>query len=167
MEELNDIQWTNLKETLEIIGNKFIQHYREKLDENDVNASHTLEQSLKQLLQVGDNKYELYIQLEDYWKYIEYGRKAGKFPPIDKIRRWVEIKPVLPYPNSEGNLPTPAQLAFLISRSIAENGIQPRPLFEQTLDEINIEKEIEDAVQRDVETYFKEKWNKFLQQLFD
>ena len=68
-----------------------------------------------------------------YWKYIEYGRRPGKFPPPNKILDWVKIKPVIPRPVN-GIKPTEKQLAFLISRKIARDGIEAGNQFKEALD---------------------------------
>lgn len=96
-----------------------------------------------------DTNYEIRIQLQDYAWNIEFGRKPGKFPPVDAIRRWVEQKPIIPKPmqlrNALGQFtsrivtPTPNQLAFLIGRKIAEEGIEPTPLLQETIDELQDE----------------------------
>ena len=92
------------------------------------------------------------LSLVDYWKYVENGRRAGKFPPPDKIKRWIEIKPVLPRPFN-GKLPTIDQLTYLICRKIKLDGIKPRPLLKETLEEINKEYEdkISEALTQDLE----------------
>ncbi len=167
MDETLDIQWTNLTEVMNILGQKLITLYREKLDEENVNASGKLYNSLQQIIQIDGDKYELDLRLEDYWKYVENGRKAGKWPPVDKIKEWIRIKPVLPYPDNNGRLPTESQLAFLIGRKIANEGITPRPLLERSIDEIDFEKEIKIAVQADIEAYLKVKWDAFINELFN
>lgn len=52
-----------------------------------------------------------------------------------------------------GKLPTENQLAFLISRSIAKKGIRPRPIFNDSLDDVmrDFENGLEDAFTKDVE----------------
>ena len=84
--------------------------------------------------------YSVVLELEKYWKYVEYGRRpGGKFPPRQAILDWIKVKPVIPRPMSNGKLPTDKQLAFLISRSIAENGIKPTNALEKSNEQINKE----------------------------
>lgn len=61
------------------------------------------------------------LTMNDYWKYVEEDT-APHWPPRDAILRWVEIKPVIPRPDSRGRIPSPQQLAFLIGRKIAQTG---------------------------------------------
>lgn len=55
-----------------------------------------------------------------YAPVIEYGRKPGKFPPVDVIKKWV-IR-VLQVPDEEVD-----SVAFLVGRSIAKHGFAPKP----------------------------------------
>lgn len=154
-----------LKETekvLEKMGNALVKIYKQNLFEADAIASGELFQSIEKSITINGNNFTLSLSLEEYWKNIEYGRKAGKFPPINKIAEWIKIKPILPRPMANGKLPTAEQLTFLISRSIAENGIKPRPLLQDRVDNVNLVfwRDIEDAIVKDlgiqVEMIFKE-----------
>lgn len=74
-------------------------------------------------------QYKVILDLLSYWKYVEYGRRAGKMPPIQAIMDWIKVKPVIPR-EINGHLPTERQLAFLIARSIGENGIEGKHVLE-------------------------------------
>lgn len=52
--------------------------------------------------------------------FVEYGRRAGKFPPLDYIRQWVRKKMKLE--GREAN-----SVGFLIARKIARKGTKPHP----------------------------------------
>lgn len=148
-----DSVFVNLKKVMEDMGVKLISLYQGKLDANDVNASYKLRDTLDWAIDIDGSKYELWLSLQDYWKYVEYGRRAGKMPPISKIEEWVKIKPVLPRPMENGKLPTERQLAFLIARKIGLEGIAPRPLLGDSIDELmmEFEKRIGDAITQDLE----------------
>lgn len=75
-------------------------------------------------------QYKVILDLLSYWKYVEYGRRAGKMPPIQAIMDWIKVKPVIPR-EINGHLPTERQLAFLIARSIGENGIEGKHVLEK------------------------------------
>ena len=83
---------------------------------------------------IGEGEYKIYLILEDYWKFVENGRKAGSFPPVNKIMDWIKVKPILPRPMANGKLPTTKQLTFMIGNSIKENGIPARPILANTLE---------------------------------
>lgn len=70
--------------------------------------------------------WRVWFHAADWWDYLSEGRKPGKYPPPDAIRKWIEVKPVIPYPDRSGKIPTLQQLTYLISRKIFEVGIKPR-----------------------------------------
>lgn len=106
-----------------------------------------------------------YLLLADYWKYIEEGRMPGTFPPVDEIRQWIRQKPIIPQPiqlpNGRNVIPTENQLAFLIGRSIMENGIPAKPYLNETIQEYDfglltaIGKVLKDEVIATLEIDFK------------
>lgn len=145
-------EFKHLKETLEQYANDVKNLYQDNLVKDDATASGELLNSVKYILNFNAKTFEVSLSLLDYWKYVENGRRAGKFPPPDKIKRWIEIKPVLPRPYN-GKLPTIDQLTYLICRKIKLEGIKPRPLLKSTLNEINKEYEnkISEALTQDLE----------------
>lgn len=123
-----------LEKALESFLNDFIATYKGLLIRDNKKASGNLISSLKPVsIQLNNNKFEAEISIASYWKYVEYGRKPGKFPPTDKILEWIKVKPVLPRPINGHKPPTEKQLAFLISRKIAREGIKPGNQFEEAL----------------------------------
>lgn len=56
---------------------------------------------------------------EDYAQQLETGRKLGKFPPIDAIKKWIEDKGIASRIQGEISV---SSLAFLIARKIAREG---------------------------------------------
>ena len=123
---------------LQQYGNLIIDSYRRKLNEGGSNATGLLGNSLSTTVNAEDGIYEVVLNIQEYWKYLEYGRLPGSFPNIDAIRKWIQVKPVLPTPDRNGKIPTIEQLTFLISRKIAEKGIEPRYYLNNTLDEIDL-----------------------------
>lgn len=143
----------NTYKVLNEYGNRLVELYKKELTEGNINASYDLYNSVRSIFDDNGKSFEIKLELEDYWKYIENGRKAGKFPPIDAIEKWIEIKPVIPYPLKNGKLPTPPQLAYLIARKIGLEGIEPKPILQKSVDEImeDIYKDIENALYKDFE----------------
>lgn len=146
-------EWTNVIDVLNDFGQMLVEEYKDQLILNDVNASDELYNSVNYIFKENGGTFEVSLELADYWKYVENGRKAGKWPPISAIAKWIEIKPVLPRPMDNGKLPTTQQLAFLISRKIGLEGIAPRPLLQQSIEEVwDIMREyLEEALAKDVE----------------
>ena len=152
------MEFQNTLNVLNEYGKLFVEEYKQQLINNDVNASNKLYDSVTLLpIKVNNNFYEVQISLEEYWKYVEKGRLPGKWPPISKIKEWIEIKPVLPRPMKNGKLPTTQQLAFLIARKIGLNGIKPRQLLQYSVEEIwkIMKEELETALALDVQNEIK------------
>ena len=108
------------------------QAYKDLIAETETNASGKLSNFKTECVMAG-SFFEVYFTLQDYWKYVENGRKAGKFPPINAIKDWIQIKPVVPRAIN-GKVPTTDQLAYLISRKIATKGIEPKKLLKRALE---------------------------------
>lgn len=135
---------------LQQYGNLIIDSYRRKLYEGGSNATGLLGNSLTTQVNTEDGIYEVTLQIQDYWKYLEYGRLPGTFPNIDAIRKWIQVKPVIPTVQSNGKIPTLSQLTYLISRKIARDGIEPRYYLNNTLDEIDLTP-LEEGITRSLE----------------
>lgn len=127
----------NFLATLDEYAREAKEVYKRKLTDKGINASYTLLNSVETTVKRNDDTFTVTINLEDYWYYVENGRKAGRFPPIDKILEWIKVKPVIPYTDSRGRLPTEEQLAFLIARKIANEGTEGRKVLFETVDELN------------------------------
>ena len=123
---------------LQQFGNWIIDSYRRKLYEGGSNATGLLGNSLSTTVNAEDGIYEVVLNIQEYWKYLEYVRLPCSFPNIDAIKKWIQVKPILPTPDRNGKIPTIDQLTFLISRKIAEKGIEPRYYLNNTLDEIDL-----------------------------
>ena len=130
--------------------------YQDNLIRNDRIASGDLLNNIEYEITRGDFTYTIYVKMKDYWYYVENGRKAGKWPPIQNILDWIKIKPVLPRPNAEGKLPTPQQLAFLIARKIGEEGTEGTQDLRKATDTIwdTFEDRLYEAIDEDVDAAF-------------
>jgi len=131
-----DTKYINLMNVLEQYKEEVIRVYKNKITDNDINASYQLMNSIQGQIQVQNQLFQVSLNLAKHWEYVEYGRKAGKWPNIQAIRQWISVKPVLPRPIN-GKLPTPQALTFLISRAIKDRGIKPKPILATTITEVN------------------------------
>ena len=165
---MEDIKWTRLTEVLNEFADAFIQNARNNLDANQSNASYNLYNSFEKVIEVGEDYFKVSISLADYWQFLENGRGPGKFPPVDKIKEWIEVKPVNPTPLSNGKTPSVEQLSFLISRKIANEGTEGKPFFEpakeQTIREF--EDKINEAIDEDVSNFILELAEKEMRDIF-
>ena len=113
--------------------------YREKLASEGINASGSLSNSVQAMVDVNGTQYEVYLTLNDYWKWIEGGRPPTQQNGDGELRRkileWIKVKPVIPTPFN-GKLPTEEQLAYLISRKIHTLGYEGKQPLQKTIDEL-------------------------------
>lgn len=123
--------------TIKKITDDFVVELKNKLDSNGSNASGDLSKSLKGIVKQNGKYIVVSIQLNEYWKYIENGTKPH-FPPLDAIRRWISVKPVLPRPLPNGKLPTTNQLAYLIGRKISKVGTKAKPFLSNTIKDFDL-----------------------------
>ena len=110
------------------IVDRMLDLYKNKLVDNNINASNTLHDNASTVIEVNGLTLSVSFNLEEYWKFVEYGRRPGKRPPLDAIEQWIKVKPIVPDPIN-GKIPSTRQLAFLISRKIGMEGTKAqRPL---------------------------------------
>ena len=134
MNELFDT--TELVSLLEELGENVRKGYVNKLVRNGhPTTENTLATTASASVEVKGTTYIVSLNLQDYWKYVEEGTRPH-WPPRDAIRRWIDIKPVLPHPDKNGRLPSPEQLAFLIQRKIAKVGTKGTHDLQETKDTI-------------------------------
>lgn len=150
-----DIKWTSLERVLNEFADQFIQNARDGLQADGSIATGELYDSFEKIIEIGEDYYSVKISLADYWEYVNNGRKPGKFPPPPAIRNWIEVKPVNPYPLSNGKMPSVDQLTFLISRKIANEGIEPTNFFDEAKEQTirDFEQRIDLAIAEDVSNY--------------
>ena len=135
------MNFEDIDTALDSLMNEFQSAYASKLQETNHYASGNLAMNQNHHFVFDGRYYRIYLSLEDYWKYLEYGTKPH-FPPVEKIAEWIRIKPVLPRPNAKGKLPTQKQLAFLIARSISIKGTKPTHTLQQTIDDFQLSKKV-------------------------
>lgn len=162
------LKFDNLQRVLERFAKDIAATYKGKITKDGKTASGALEQSADsgRVVRVNQGRFEITFDLESYWKYVERGSQGalGSFPgalgkvhwpPTEAILNWIQIKPILPRPDSRGRIPSPQQLAFLIGRKIHDYGIEPSPMLTETMDTLTpvYERQIEEAIAQDTEVY--------------
>lgn len=97
--ETNALAFPNLEKAINNFISDFINTYKGLLIRDNKKATGNLIRSIKPIeIEFSNNKMSGSISLASYWKYVEYGRRPGKFPPPNKILDWIKIKPVIPRP---------------------------------------------------------------------
>ena len=85
-------------------------------------ASSSLARSVSSSFDTSRMEYD--VSMEEYGKYVDKGRKPGKFVPIKLLETWIKQKGLKPR-DKKGKFITHESLAFAISASIKRYGIRP------------------------------------------
>ena len=146
----------NLTAVLERFAVELEAEYKNNLKRNGRIATGQLYNTAKCEVVKGD--YTVVFHLQDYWKYVEGGRpktmSGGDGSLRRKILEWIEVKRILPTPMKNGKLPTPQQLAYLISRKIHKEGYKGTQDLSKATDTIwdKYREEIYNAIDRDFDS---------------
>ena len=153
MEEI--LKFDNLRAVLERFAVELENEYKSNLKKNNRIATGTLYNTAK--CEVVKGEYLVVFHLQDYWKWVEGGRDKTKNGGNGSLRRnllnWIEVKHILPKPQN-GKLPTPQQLAYLISRKIHKQGYKGTQDLSKATDTIydRFQQEIYDAIDKDFDS---------------
>lgn len=158
------IQFDNLRAVLEEFAGEFRDTYRASLLEHDRITQHGTDRlvdsveanDVKAMVTEGDRAFEVTINLKEYWKYVENDTRPH-WPPPQAIARWVEIKPVIPYPDANGRIPSPKSLAYLIGRKISREGTTGSHDFRDSREAVlaRFRTRIRAAMAKDVQNYVR------------
>ena len=149
----NDFKHT--MKALNDFGNFIITTYKSQLEAEKMNNGE-LYSTISYSVSTGTGGWVISVSLEKYWKYIEYGRRPGKMPPLDVIEKWIDVKQIKPHSmtlkSGKTVIPKPSKLPFLIARSIGRRGIAPKPLFKNSFEAAKKQfiQVIKDAITQDI-----------------
>lgn len=149
--------FSNTRRVLEEYGQAVIEAYRAEMKAQGKNASGNLSRKLHVEVKVEGGgglfgpAFAVDLTLPAYWYNVEYGRPpcppSKHWVPMDALLKWIQVKPVIPYPDASGRIPSPESLAFMINRAIndpdrrGENpkrpGIAPTPILQDAVDAVN------------------------------
>lgn len=155
------LQLDNLYDILVELGENVRRGYVNKLVKNGhPTQENTLASTVTSEVIVKGTTYEVVLNLQDYWKYVEEGTRPH-WPPISAIAHWVQIKPVIPRPDEKGRIPSQQSLAFLIGRKISREGTKGTHDLKETKDALlgYYVDLIKEALERDVFDYIEKVTN--------
>lgn len=129
--------YPHTEKLLNSFAQTIVSLYRDKIKQY---SNGTLYRTLNYRITNGPDDFSVTINLEDYWKYIENGRRPGaKMPPVSAIEKWIEVRRILPKPmtlkSGKQVVPSVKSLAYVIARSIGKKGIKPRPFMSKSIEE--------------------------------
>ena len=122
-------------------GNELSENLRNTLRKNKTNASNALWQSIASYAKPKKDGFRLTVQMEDYYKYVEEGRRAGKRPPIESIYEWIQNKKSVQtlISKSTDKQKATRSLAYVIARKIAKHGTKAQPFIRQNVNEKSLQ----------------------------
>ena len=131
------MKFSRTEALLNSFAQTIVNRYKDKISEY---SSGKLYKTIDYSITSQNDSYLVTINLEEYWKYIEKGRRAGaKMPPLSAIEKWIKVRKIIPRPvtlkSGKQRVPTVQQLAYVIARSISRNGIAPRPFMRESIDQ--------------------------------
>ena len=93
-----------------------------------------------------DETQSLSILMLSYWKYVNFGRKPGKYVPIGPLEQWAQSK----------GFENPRGAAFGISKNIKKFGIQPTNFYGMALDNVadKLTQDFTDNADDMIDTFF-------------
>lgn len=171
---------------LDSVENVFL-HYKSEiikslvanLREHDKDQPGKLIQSIDVDIEVEGTKVSFTLKMEDYWKWVDMGRRKGsKQPPIDAILNFIKVRGLKndvsklrkkKIKNVQNKTIRKAykqisaeakrkQLAFLIARGIKQHGIKPTYFFSDVINEelyLKMKQDISTAIGKDIQIHFQ------------
>ncbi len=112
------------EKNLRMFGQDYVKILVAFLKKEGKKASGALINSIDSRVKMQGDIALIEILSNDYLKYVDEGRKKGKYPPIQAISRWCDLKGI------------PTSAAFPIARSIFKFGIEPTNVIQKTKREI-------------------------------
>lgn len=102
-----------VKKALSKYGKESIQEMKRILEQKGKGDSRLIKNIKYRVKRTQKGGYELEISMPDYAVFVDKGRKPGKQPPLDVIKKWTKRKGI------------PEKAAFPIARNIGKFGIKP------------------------------------------
>jgi hypothetical protein len=124
-------------------GNELIKQLQNNLLKNKSNASSSLSQSITPEITQPATGYNLSIMMQDYWFYVENGRKptqgGGSGELYKNIYEWIQNKADIQskiISKSPDRIAATKSLAYVITRKIHREGTKARPFASPALKQV-------------------------------
>ena len=150
------IKWDHTYQALMDYAEMVKQSYRDNLKAQGHVSTGKLMNTLNYSIELDEARIEVTLELEDYWKYVEYDTKPH-FPPYKAILDWVKVKFKGNLPNTyDGKLPSVETLekrfAYFTQKKIGEHGTTGTHSLQSAVDGANahFESMLDAAIGQDV-----------------
>lgn len=129
-----------ITEEMNALCQDILYFYKGQIDRIDAIATGNLRNNAKCLCKYKGTTFEIYMELPDYYKYIDEGRGpsagSGNGSLFEKIKQWIQVKK-LQVPLNKKGVPQLDSLAYVITRKIHKKGYEARPIFEPIQNQID------------------------------
>lgn len=98
-------RYDNLTRVLNEYGQYAMTAYQDSLIISQRIDSGDLLNTVSFEVEQNGESFEVSLNLMDYWKYVEYGRRPH-YPSIQALMNWIQVKPILPRDNKIGRYGT-------------------------------------------------------------
>lgn len=166
---------TTVADVLNEYGAKVTAELTDNLEHDRKNASGNLSSSIKFQVRIVGQLYTFELTMAEYWKFVDKGRRPGKFPPREAILQWMTNKRIGSFLRGSGknkavgkksilatNLQAQRSIAYLIGRKIARKGIKGSGFYTDTFksghagDVKTLEESLSLLLERDVKVMIEE-----------
>lgn len=120
-----DLLLKQLEMPIKKLGVDMVNEIISVLERKDKVASRKLLNSIKHEYRIDIDNIELLIKSEDYIKYLESGRRPGKYVPLSALKEWVKFKGI------------PEKAIYPINHKIFKFGIKPVQILKPIVDKYN------------------------------
>jgi hypothetical protein len=123
-------------------GNELIAQMQNRLRINNTNASSSLSQSINPEIKGTQRGYRLTVLMQDYWFYVENGRKptkgGGNGELYKNIYEWIQNKREMQMKISQSpdRIAATKSLAYVITRKIHREGTKAQPFVTPSLKKV-------------------------------
>lgn len=153
-------EWVNVTAVLEKYGNQLVDKYKANLRASGRVATGNLVNSVHKEINKDGWSIELDLDLAKYFEQTEWGRgptkNGGGGELKERILDWIVAKKIVPRPDSNGRVPTPEGLAYVIARKIHNEGYDSKPDLTNAYESIEQQmlRELDAAIDKDIEDEF-------------
>jgi hypothetical protein len=126
-------------------GNELIAQMQNRLRINNTNATSSLSSSISPKITSKPGGYRLTTMMQDYWYYVENGRKptkgGGKGELYKNIYEWITYKREMQIKinQSPNKIAATKSLAYVITRKIHREGTKAQPFVTPSLKKVTTE----------------------------
>ncbi len=168
-----DFEPTSATDVLLKYRSTIIDELRQNLIALDKDQPGKLLQSIDIKVTQNNNLLVFTLSMEDYWKYVDEGRRKGaKMPPISAMLEFIKVRGIKPRNTKLIKVKNKTvrkavkqvnrdkalkQVAFAIGKSIKKKGIKPTYFFSDVINEdlyLEMKTDLELALKKDIEITF-------------